>query len=266
MTGQVPAEETSEEGEPDFKVIAQSAQDAIISVNHQGNVVSWNLQAETMFGYGPQEMFGKPLTKLMPEKYRAAHVGGLARVNAGGEPHVIGGTVELSGLRQDGGEFPLELSLSTSMRGRERLYTGIIRDITERKQAEEALRRSEERLRKMMETAPDAIIVVDANGLIIAWNPGAHDLFGYEESEAIGRTVTFLMPERYRKAHEAGLKRLRREGTARLIGKTVELHGLRKDGGEFPLELSLGTWSAGDQTFFSSIIRDIGGRQAAGAS
>jgi PAS domain S-box-containing protein len=261
------AEEDLEEGEPDFEAMMESARDAIISINAKGQIVSWNPQAEIMFGYSGEEMFGKPLAQLMPEKYHQAHAEGLARVNAGGERHVLGRTVELSGLREDGEEFPLELSLSTWTAGRERGYTGIIRDITERKRAEEALQRAEEALRKLVETAPDAIVVIDVDGKIVSWNPGARDIFGYDEEEAIGGNVTMLMPERYKQDHEAGLKRLRESGTARLIGRTVELHGLRKDGSEFPLELSLGSWSAGERTFFSAIIREITKRerQQAGA-
>lgn len=135
--------------------------------------------------------------------------------------------------------------------------------VTERKRAEEVLRRSEERLRKLVETAPDAVVVIDFDGKIVAWNPGAREIFGYEEHEAIGANVTLLMPERYRRGHELGLKRLREKGEPRLIGKTVELHGLRKDGSEFPLELSLGSWQAGDQTFFSAIIRVVIRREQA---
>jgi PAS domain S-box-containing protein len=261
ISGRALAEEEPEEGEPDYRAITETARDAIISIDEKGNVVSWNTEAENMFGFGGEEMFGKPLTQLMPERYRDAHRDGLARVNAGGERSVIGTTVELAGLREDGGEFPLELSLSTWATGRERGYTGIIRDITARKRAEEALRRAEEALRRLVETAPDAIVVIDVEGKIVSWNPGARDIFGYDEGEAIGENVAMLMPERYRADHEAGLTRLRETGTGRLIGKTVDLFGLRKDGGEFPLELSLGTWSAGDRTFFSAIIRDITKRE-----
>jgi PAS domain S-box-containing protein len=261
VSGRKPAEEEPGEVELDFQAITLAAQDAIISTDEKGKMITCNRLAEAMFGYSGEEMFGQPLTMLMPERYREAHTKGLARVSAGGEPHIIGSTVELAGLRDDGEEFPLELSLSTWASGRQRGYTGIIRDITERKRAEEALRRSEERLRKLVETAPDAVVVIDFHGKIVAWNPGARDIFGYQEHEAIGANVTTLMPERYRERHQAGMKRLSETGETRLIGKTVELHGLRKDGSEFPLELSLGTWSAGDETFFSAIIRDMAKRK-----
>ncbi|MDH3770850.1 MAG: PAS domain S-box protein [Nitrospirota bacterium] len=263
ISGRTLTEEERSEGELDYQAITQTAQDAIIFADEKGTIISCNRVAEAMFGYDGEEMFGEPLTMLMPERHRKAHTNGLARVSAGGEPRIIGSTVELSGLRDDGQEFPLELSLSTWSTDRRRGYTGILRDITERKRKEEALRQSEERLRKLVETAPDAVVVVDFEGKIVAWNPGARDIFGYEEHEVIGANVTTLMPERYRKKHEAGMKRLRNLGETRLIGKTASLHGLCKDGSEFPLELSLGTWSAGKETFFSAIIRDIAKRNPA---
>ena len=117
-----------------------------------------------MFGYGGEEVFGEPVTMLIPERHREAHMSGLARVSAGGEPRIIGSTVELAGLRDDGEEFPIELSLSQWGSGRQRGYTGIMRDITERKRKEEALRQSEERLRKLVESAPDILEELGALG------------------------------------------------------------------------------------------------------
>lgn len=239
--------------------VSRFARDAIVSIDAQGKVLLWNAAAESMFGYSYAEMYGEPLTKIIPERYRDAHARGMARVNADSEHRIIGRTVELAGLRENGREFPLELSLSTWSAGRERYYGAIIRDITERKQAEEALRRSEEVLRKLVETAPDAVVVIDVDGKILAWNPGAQRMFGYADSDAIGMNVTALMPERYRQAHQAGLERFVSTGEARLIGKTLALHGLRRDGGEFPMQLSLGTWTAGEDSFFSAVIREAGG-------
>lgn len=254
-----PVAQEDEEGgatELDFEVITGAAQDSIIIADATGTIISCNRMTEAMFGYAAEEMFGRAVTMLMPERYREAHAKGLRRVSAGGDAHLIGRTVELHGLRDEGQEFPLELSLSHWGTERQHGYLGIIRDMTEHKQREEALRRSEERLRRLVETAPDAVVVIDASGKIVAWNPRAHDIFGYEEDEAIGANVTMLMPVRYRNRHELGMARQRETGRGDLIGKTVDLHGQRKDGREFPLELSLGTWSAGKETFFSAIIRD----------
>ncbi|HYP18645.1 MAG TPA: PAS domain S-box protein, partial [Chloroflexia bacterium] len=122
-----------------FRAVADSASDAIISADASGNVVYWNRAAETVFGYSVEEALGRPLDFIMPERYRDAHHAGMARANSGGPSHVIGRTVELHGLRKGGVEFPLELSLSTWSVDGSVFYTGIIRDITERKQVEREL-------------------------------------------------------------------------------------------------------------------------------
>jgi PAS domain S-box-containing protein len=122
---------------------------------------------------------------------------------------------------------------------------------------EHALGESEERFRAVVETASDAIILADCQGTIMSWNKAAQHLFNYAAEEVVGQSLTCLMPVRYREAHQKGLERVRMAGHSRLSGKPVELHGRRKDGTEFPLELSLGTWQSGGSIFFSGIIRDI---------
>ena len=132
-----------------------------------------------------------------------------------------------------------------------------IQDITARKQADEALRASEERFRSVTQSANDAIISADNRGIILSWNKGAKAIFGYQEEEVRGKPLTLLMPERYREAHLQGVKRVQATGESRVIGTTVELDGLKKDGSEFPLELSLATWRTMGETFYSAIVRDI---------
>ena len=129
-------------------------------------------------------------------------------------------------------------------------------EIAERKQAEEVLRESEQRFRSVADSVAYAIITADVDGNIETWNNGAEILFGYNVEEVLGQPLTILIPERYRDAHRAGLKRFISTGESHVIGKTVELHGLKNDGTEFPLELSLSTWANEKGTFFSGIIRD----------
>ncbi len=142
--------------------------------------------------------------------------------------------------------------------------TLIIRtDITEQKRIEEALRASEERFRSVTQSIGDAIIAIDDEGRIIQWNKGAQSIFGYAEDELFGKPITTLIPERYREKHLAAMQRVRQAGETRLVGQTLELSGLRKDGSEFPVELSLGTWKSGEKTYFSGIVRDITDRKRA---
>ncbi|MCI0717868.1 MAG: PAS domain S-box protein, partial [Acidobacteria bacterium] len=126
--------------EEKFRAVAETANDAIVSADTSGHITYFNRAAERIFGYRVDEVVGRPLTLLMPERFHEAHRQGLRRFLATGESHVIGKTVELAGRRKDGTEFPLELSLSTWMVAGEVAFTGLMRDITERKRYQEELR------------------------------------------------------------------------------------------------------------------------------
>ena len=132
-----------------------------------------------------------------------------------------------------------------------------------RKQAEASTRTSEARFRAVAETANDAIITADRHGDIMHFNRAAERIFGYTSDEAVKQPLTVLMPERFRRDHKEGLQRFLATGEARVVGKTVELAGRRRDGVEFPMELSLATWKIGDQAYFTGIVRDITQRRRA---
>ena len=127
------------ESEMKFRSVAQSANDAIVSADDRGIIIAWNKGAHAIFGYSEEEIRGKSLTLLMPEQYQERHLQGLDRIRAGGEEHILGKTIEFAGVRKDGTQFPLELSLAMWKTTAGTFYTGIIRDITERKRAEQAL-------------------------------------------------------------------------------------------------------------------------------
>ena len=134
------------------------------------------------------------------------------------------------------------------------------KDITERKQGEEELRAAEERFRAVTASTRDGIVSADGNGRVIFWNAGAEAIFGRTATEIVGRPLTDLMPERYRDAHRAGIARFSATGEGRLTGSTVEVEGLRADGSEFPIELSLGSWTRNQQTCFTAVVRDMSDR------
>jgi len=138
-----------------------------------------------------------------------------------------------------------------------RAMRGYCQDITERKEMEEALAGSEDRFRALARTASDAIISADMRGNISYLNEAACGMFGYAAEELLGKPLTLLMPLRFREPHLQGLSRFRSTGEGRVIGRTVELTAVRRDGAEFPIELSLSTWSSGADTFFTGILRDI---------
>ena len=122
---------------------------------------------------------------------------------------------------------------------------------------EHALSGSEEQFRQVVQAAPDGIVLADGDGKIVSWNPAAERLFGHTEREILGQPLTVIMPTRYREDHQRRLEDAKAAGVSPLTGRTIELHGLRKDGSEFPIEVSLGTWKFGGQLFSCGIVRDI---------
>jgi PAS domain S-box-containing protein len=133
----------------------------------------------------------------------------------------------------------------------------MVQDITERKNAEKALQESEEKFRSVAETAKDAIVSADSKGQITYFNRGAGQIFGYSPSEVFGKPLTILMPEQFHEPHFHGFSRFMQTSKSNIIGKTVEIIGKKKNGDEFPVELSLANWFIGNDIYFTAIIRDI---------
>ncbi len=244
------------ESEAKFRSVMESAIDAIISGDAEGNIRSWNSAATALFGFTEAEVIGQPIEVIIPDRFRKSHQEGIRRVSSGGPSHVIGKTVELAATRKDGTEFPVELSLATWFLDDKRYYTGIIRDISERKQAEQ-------KFRSVTESAIDAIISADHVGEIVSWNKAATNILGYTEEEAVGQRLELIIPERYHEAHRNGMARVTKTGEGLVIGTTVELAARTKSGEEVPIELSLSTWTVRDERYFTGIIRDIGERKRA---
>jgi PAS domain S-box-containing protein len=244
------------ESEAKFRSVMESAIDAIISSDAEGNIRSWNSAAMALFGFTEAEVIGHPIDMIIPDRYKESHRQGIKRVSSGGPSHVIGKTAELAAIRKDGSEFPVELSLATWFLDDERYYTGIIRDISERKQAEQ-------KFRSVTESAIDAIISADNIGNIISWNKAATRILGYSEEESVGQRLEMIIPERFHEAHRNGMARFTATGEGHVIGTTVELFARKKNGDEVPIELSLSTWTVRDERYYTGIIRDIGERKRA---
>ena len=134
-------------------------------------------------------------------------------------------------------------------------------DVTRRKRIEAAIKDSEAKFRSVAQSAKDAILTADKNGNIAFCNTAASKMFGYSEDQLIGQSITVLMPERFREAHKKGIARVVATGESNLIDETIELSGIRQDGREFPVELSLSNWKSGKDTFYTGIIRDISERK-----
>ncbi|HJT19996.1 MAG TPA: PAS domain S-box protein [Nitrospira sp.] len=177
------------ESEDRFRSLVESATDAIVLADGQGTILSWNRAASVLFGYASEEAVGQPLTILMPIRYRQRHQEGIARMESTGKSRVIGSVIELHGLRKDGMEFPIELSLATWKTSAGSFYSGIIRDISQRKQTEQALKQLEHQHTLILDQAGEGIYGLDLSGRTTFVNPSAAWMLGYQVSELIGQPM-----------------------------------------------------------------------------
>jgi len=246
-----------------YRAVVDTAVDAIVIIDRHGAIRSANQSIERLFGYTPGELVGLNVNVLMPEPYAREHDGYLANYLRTGTRKIIGIGREVAGRRKDGSVFPMELSVGEAREGGEPIFVGVIRDISERKAAEGALRESELRWRSILDTVPDAIIVIDERGTVQSFSPAAERLFGYAGEEVVGRNVKMLMPAPYTDAHDGFLARYVRTGERRIIGIGRIVVGLRKNGETFPMELAVGEFSAPNGKFFTGFVRDLTERQQA---
>ncbi|WHZ22348.1 MAG: Response regulator receiver protein [Nitrospira sp.] len=194
ITDRKRAEEALLESEERSRSIVQSTDDAIILMDTQGRVAFWNNGAERTFGYTAKEMVGQPVTRIIPERFREAHQRGVQRVATTGRLAVQASMFKLVGLRKDGSEFPLEFSLAAWTAKSKLFITCIIRDISERAQAESALRESEERFRAIMDHSPALIFIKDVAGRYLQANRQFETIFHLPHGDLIGKTDEEVFP------------------------------------------------------------------------
>jgi PAS domain S-box-containing protein len=244
--------------------IVASAMDAIITINDEQRITLFNPAAERMFGLPAAEALGEHISRFMPHRFRAAHVAHIHRfAETGVTNRKMGSLGAISGLRANGTEFPIEASISQVEVGAERLSTVILRDITERKAAEEALLESRGRMEGIVESAMDALITIDDDQRIVLFNPAAERMFGVPATEAIGAPLVRFIPERFRTGHAEHIRRFKETGvTNRRMGALGAVSGLRGNGEEFPVEASISQVEVGEVKIATVILRDIAERKA----
>ena len=248
--------------EPILQSIFESAVDGIIVIDGKGLIKAFNPGAERLFGYTAGEVLGQNVKVLMPGPDRDQHDRYLANYLETGIPRIIGTGREVQGRRKDGSTFPLHLSVGRMDIDGEPAFTGILHDLSRRVEIEEALRKSEERVRSIVESAVDGIIVIDERGLIQAFNPSAERLFGYSLNEVLGRNVNMLMPSPDRERHDGYIHQYLTTGEQKIIGIGREVTGRRKDGTTFPVHLSVGEMVNEGRRSFTGILHDLSDRVA----
>ena len=184
------SEEDLRNSENKLRSIFESTVSGILTIDGHGIIRSLNTAAEKLFGYPADELIGQNVSILMPEPYHGGHAGFISNYLETGHTGVIGVDRELTGLRKDGAVFSMELTVTEVELDGQRSFTGIVRDITARKQSESEVRK----LAAIVQSVNDPIIAIDLEGRITVWNETAQRLYGYSEEEALGESVELITP------------------------------------------------------------------------
>jgi len=236
-----------------YQRIFQFTPDALLVVDVDGRIRHANPQAERMFGYPPGGVIGQLVETMIPEHF-VHHV----RRSADGEPQVAptSAGLYLSARRADGSEFPADIRCSALDTAEGRLVLCAVNEVTDRRSADD-------KFRALLESAPDAMVIVNDAGEIVLVNAQTELVFGYDRRELLGRSVELLIPERFGRSHLAHRRRYVSHPGVRPMGTNLELFGRRKDGTEFPAEVSLSPIDTDGGVLVSSAIRDISDRKHA---
>jgi PAS domain S-box-containing protein len=245
-----------------YRGLMEAAPDAMVVVNQAGDIVVVNLQAEKQFGYPRDELLGQRVTNIIPKGFAERLAADNLRSPEDASAQQIGTGIELIGRRKDSSEFPIELMLSPLESAEGVLVTAAIRNITERKAAEQLLVQMEGRYRGLLEAAPDAMVVVSESGDIVLLNLQAEHQFGYPRDELLGQPIKNIIPEGFAERLIADDARTSVEALAQHIGTGIELSGRRKDGSEFPIEIMLSPLESPEGVLVTAAIRNITERRS----
>ena len=245
--------------------VIASAMDAIITVDDQQRIAMFNRAAEKMFRCLGSDAIGQPITRFIPQRFHAAHAGHIHRFAETGVTNRAMGPMDvLWGLRADGQEFQIEASISQVVTGGKKLFTVILRDVTERVQAEQAVREAQARMTGIISSAMDPIITVDSEQRIVLFNAAAVRVFRCAEAEALGQPIERFIPQRFRSAHSAHIRQFGETGTTnRAMGQLGALWAVRADGEEFQIEASISQVEIVGQKMLTVILRDVTERRQA---
>lgn len=239
-----------------FHLIVESTPNAVLLVNKEGKIAYVNRQLESLFGYAARELIGQYVETLIPERFREHHVHFRQMFSAEPTLRSMGQGRELFARHKDGSEFPVEIGLNPLVMVDDTWILATVINISERK-------RADERFRSVVQSAPNAMILVDKNGFISLVNQQTTNLFGYEESELLEKQIEILLPERFRHGHDALRDSFFANPEARYMGVGRDLVGRRKDGSEIPIEVGLNPLKVNDDTMVLVSVIDISERKRA---
>ena len=228
----------------------QSSADAQIVTDSHGCIRSANRQAEALFGYADGELTGKQIEVLVPQDQRDAHQAMREHYYDSPRARPMVSGLDLYGCRKDGSTFRAEIALHPIETKDGLIVTSTIRCID---QADD----SEAYFRNLLESAPDAMVIIDEQGKIAIVNGQAEKMFGYERADLLGKPVEVLLPERLHQAHRGHRTRFQEDPRLRPMGVGRDLLARRRDGSEFPVEISLSPVASKTGKFVSSVIRDV---------
>ncbi len=234
--------------------LVEAMPDALVIVDEQGKIVLINRQTETLFGYKRVTLLEKKIECLMPSRFRHQHPNFRTSYFTNPRVRPMGTGLELFGLKQDGTEFPIEISLSPLYTEEGQFALAAIRDISLRK-------KTEAKFRAILEATPDCLVIINQEGNIILVNALAEKLFGHTRDELIGQHVELLIPDRFLHRHEQHRHHYFDQPRIRPMGVGLELFGKHKNGNEFPVEISLSPLETEEGLLALAAIRDISERK-----
>jgi PAS domain S-box-containing protein len=259
------AEETLHKSRAMFETLYEHSPDAVFVVDEIGKIDRVNAQAEALFRLPRERLLGRPIEMLLPERFRDRHLAHRASYLKDAKIRPMGSGLDLWAQRGDGSEFPVDIMLSPIEIGQRRLALAVVRDITERRVAEEALHQSRTMFEKFYEQSPDAIIVVDEIGRIDHVNALAEALFGLSRERMVGQSIEMLLPKRFHDRHSAHRTGYMKDAKMRPMGTGLPLFAQRADGSEFPVDIMLSPIEIEQRRMVLAVVRDITERKRAEA-
>ncbi|HSD72640.1 MAG TPA: PAS domain S-box protein, partial [Thermoanaerobaculia bacterium] len=254
------ARQALKDSESRFRALAETGSDAILTSDTDGTVLFANRATERVFGSPVPSVIGRPIEQLLPgltETLRG-HAEEIDPFSERTSP------IEWRGRHASGREIPIELSISRFRRKGRRLLGVVARDITERRRAEDALKTSEARKSAVIEAAMDAIITIDAAGLVLEFNSAAERMFGHSRADVIGRRMAdVVIPHAARERHREGMARYLTTGKSMILGKALEMTAMRADGSDFPIELTVTRLPSDGPPVFTGYVHDVSERRLA---